>query len=101
MPTDPVSGGSTNAPKPNTSPRDTDLPDSSSDAARLQGETVVMDMPEVSDIPGQENFVPAPLGELADTTISSDDEEGLIADDSDDLDVLNTGGMEDADDKID
>ena len=30
----------------------------------------------VEDIPGQENVKPAPLGELADTTASSDDEEG-------------------------
>ena len=33
-------------------------------------------LPDVEDIPGQENFTPAPLGEMADTTISSDDEEG-------------------------
>ena len=37
---------------------------------------VNMDLPELHDIPGQENIKPAPLGELADTTASSDDEEG-------------------------
>ena len=35
-----------------------------------------IDLPELQDIPGQENIKPAPLGELADTTASSDDEEG-------------------------
>ncbi len=36
----------------------------------------MMDLPEVKNIPGQENIVPMPLGDLADTTISSEDEEG-------------------------
>ena len=35
-----------------------------------------IDLPEVSDIPGQEHVRPPKLGELADTTASSDDEEG-------------------------
>ena len=35
-----------------------------------------IDLPEVKDIPGQENVKPPRLGELADTTASSDDEEG-------------------------
>src|ERR1700742_1853217 len=35
-----------------------------------------IDLPEVSDIPGQEHVRPPRLGELADTTASSDDEEG-------------------------
>ena len=35
-----------------------------------------MDMPEVKDIPGQEHVHVPPLGELADTTASSADEEG-------------------------
>ena len=33
-------------------------------------------MPDVSDIPGQENITVAGLGEMADTTIASADEEG-------------------------
>ena len=33
-------------------------------------------MPDVKDIPGQEFVHPTPLGEMADTTISSEDEEG-------------------------
>lgn len=76
------------APKPARRADRDDIQDPISDQARLQPETVIIDLPEVSDIPGQEHFVPAPLGILADTTISSDDEEGTIADDSDPLDLL-------------
>ena len=35
-----------------------------------------VDIPDAHEIPGQENFEPAPLGDLAGTTISSSDEEG-------------------------
>ena len=35
-----------------------------------------IDMPEVKDIPGQENIKPPRIREMEDTTISSDDEEG-------------------------
>jgi hypothetical protein len=45
-------------------------------------------LPDVSDIPGQENINPAPLGIIADTTISSDDEEG----------TLNNPGLDDDED---
>lgn len=54
-----------------------DLPDNPHDEERLQSETAIIDLPDVEDIPGQENIRPMPLGELADTTISSDDEEGV------------------------
>ena len=54
-----------------------DLPDNENDSERLKNEEVTIDLPDVSDIPGQENVTVAPLGELADTTISSDDEEGV------------------------
>jgi hypothetical protein len=53
-----------------------DLPDNQHDLERLQPETAVLDLPEVKDIPGQEHIRVMPLGELADTTISSADEEG-------------------------
>jgi hypothetical protein len=43
----------------------------------MQAEEVTLDLPDVSDIPGQENIHVRGLGELADTTISSDDEEGV------------------------
>lgn len=50
--------------------------DSPHDREELEKETVEVTIPDVNEIPGQEDFVPAPLGELADTTISSADEEG-------------------------
>ena len=53
-----------------------DLRDSPRDEARLKPDIANLDLPEVSDIPGQENITVPPMGELADTTISSDDEEG-------------------------
>ncbi|HXB94117.1 MAG TPA: hypothetical protein VNU70_03125 [Puia sp.] len=40
-----------------------------------------IDMPDVSDIPGQEHVRPPRLGELADTTASSADEEDELEDD--------------------
>ncbi len=54
-----------------------DLPDTPQDIEKMKPETVIMDLPEVKDIPGQEFVHVPPLGELADTTISSDDEEGV------------------------
>lgn len=58
-----------------TPDRTSDIQDSPRDEERLKSETTYIDMPDVSDIPGQE-FVHVPeLGELADTTISSEDEE--------------------------
>jgi hypothetical protein len=67
----------TNQDRVNPTPdRTSDLHDSPRDEERLKSETTIIDMPDVSDIPGQE-FVHVPdLGELADTTISSADEEG-------------------------
>jgi len=73
---------------------DQDLPDSDSDNARLQPEETILELPDVEDIPGQENIHPAPLGQLADVTISSDDEEDILNGDS--LDSLG-GNDEDAD----
>ncbi|HZG24082.1 MAG TPA: hypothetical protein VEZ17_05850, partial [Chitinophagaceae bacterium] len=54
-----------------------DLQDAPEDEEKMKTETVILDLPDVSDIPGQENIHVPPLGELADTTISSDDEEGV------------------------
>lgn len=53
-----------------------DLPDNPKDKKKLKAEEASLDLPGVSDIPGQENVTVPPLGELADTTASSDDEEG-------------------------
>ena len=63
-----------------------DLTDSSRDQERLRGDEATLDLPDVKDIPGQEFVHAAPLGMLADTTISSADEEGegLFEDDEED-----------------
>lgn len=53
-----------------------DLPDSPHDRQRMQPEETILDLPDVKDIPGQEHINVPPIGEMADTTISSDDEEG-------------------------
>lgn len=64
-----------------------DISDSEKDAKKLEPETTTLDLPDVDDIPGQENIVPAPMGELADTTAASADEEGEgILDEEDDND---------------
>ena len=74
---------------PNT-PKDTlsESIDSAEDREKMQPEYTEIDLPGVEDIPGQENVRPAPLGEMADTTISSADEEGegLFDDDEEDDD---------------
>ncbi len=64
--------------------KDGDLSDSTKDEKYLQPEEVNLELPDVKDIPGQEHVHVPPLGELADTTISSSDEEGEgILDDED------------------
>ena len=62
-----------NVEKSSTVPND--LPDSPRDEERMQEEEFTIDLPDVKDIPGQEFIHAAPLGGLADTTISSADEE--------------------------
>jgi hypothetical protein len=54
----------------------TDLPESKRDKELLKPDEATLDLPEVKDIPGQEHVRPLPPGEMADTTISSSDEEG-------------------------
>ena len=53
-----------------------DLQDSYRDQQRLKPDKATLDLPEVKDIPGQEHIHVPPLGDLADVTVSSDDEEG-------------------------
>lgn len=61
-----------------------DIHDSARDEERLQPDEATIELPDVADIPGQEHVHVPPLGELADTTISSDDEEGSgLFDDND------------------
>ena len=54
----------------------TDLADSADDKKHMQPDKGTLDLPDVKDIPGQEHVRPLPPGEMADTTISSADEEG-------------------------
>jgi hypothetical protein len=66
------------------------LPDNPRDRAKLEAETAIIDLPDVKDIPGQEFIHPAPLGEMADSTIASDDEEGVgVFDDEEDGEIAN------------
>jgi len=68
-----------------------DLPDTPQDRERLRAEETIIDLPDVKDIPGQE-FVQVPIiGEMADTTAASDDEEGVGIFDLDDSEDLTPG----------
>jgi len=74
-----------------------DLPESKRDKELLKPDEATIDLPEVKDIPGQEHVRPPLPGEMADTTISSADEEAneLLDTDEDilidkNLDVTNT-----------
>ena len=62
-----------------------DLPESKRDKELLKPDKATLDLPDVKDIPGQEHVRPLPPGEMADTTISSADEEGdnVFKDDED------------------
>jgi hypothetical protein len=73
-----------------------DLPDNPQDAEKLKPEETFIDLPDVSDIPGQENVSAPVIGEMADTTISSADEEGdgIFDDDDEDVDVEYIMGTE-------
>jgi hypothetical protein len=57
--------------------RDVDLPDNAHDEERMQPEEVILDLPDVKDIPGQEFIHPPEIDSFSDTTIASDDEEGV------------------------
>ncbi|MHA4807284.1 hypothetical protein ACX0G9_04235 [Flavitalea flava] len=52
------------------------MADSEDDKQHLAPEKTIIDLPDVEDIPGQENIRIPRWGEMADTTISSADEEG-------------------------
>lgn len=61
-----------------------DLHESADDKKHLRPDEGTLNLPDVKDIPGQEHVRPLPAGEMADTTISSADEEGAGLLDSDD-----------------
>ena len=68
----------------------TDIKDSEKDAEKLKQDVVSLDLPDVKDIPGQENITVPNMKEMADATISSDDEEGIgLFNDEEDDDVSN------------
>lgn len=56
--------------------KNSDLKDNKHDRERLEKEETTIDIPDVKDIPGQEHVHVPRFKEMADTTISSDDEEG-------------------------
>jgi hypothetical protein len=61
-----------------------DLSETKDDKKHLQPDEGILDLPDVKDIPGQEHIHVPKMEEFADTTISSDDEEGVgIFDDED------------------
>lgn len=71
-----------------TSGNDMDLRDSEKDEKAMEEDEVLLDLPDVADIPGQENIIPPKMGMFADTTISSDGEEGTEVFDEDDEEEL-------------
>lgn len=74
-----------------------DINDSPGDSQKLKQDKASLDLPDVRDIPGQEHIHVPPLGELADTTISSADEEGIrvFEDDIDDETRIVMGSEDD------
>jgi hypothetical protein len=56
--------------------RSSDLPETAKDKEELKSEETIINLPDVKDIPGQEHVHVPNNSELADTTISSSDEEG-------------------------
>lgn len=67
------------------------LVDSPEDQEKMKKEITEINLPDVNDIPGQEDFVPAPLGEMADTTTASADEEGEdVFNDNIDEDIIDS-----------
>jgi hypothetical protein len=63
-----------------------DITDSKHDQERLQPEETTLNLPDVKDIPGQENIQIPHIKEMADTTISSADEEADYLFDEDETD---------------
>lgn len=76
--------------------RNTDITDSKKDQEKLQPDEVIMDLPDVQDIPGQENVRPAHLRAIGDVTASSDDEEGkgLLDDDDEPVEESDVSDIE-------
>ena len=69
-------------------PKKTAIKGTKKDTKKPEPEIISMDMPEVKDIPGQENIKPPQFREMQDVTISSADEEPVTGNGS--SDVTNT-----------
>lgn len=65
----------------------TELRDSQRDIERMQPDEAILDLPDVEDIPGQEHIKVPKMKEFHDTTLSSDDEEGVGVFDEDETDA--------------
>jgi hypothetical protein len=68
-----------------------DIHDPEKDLEKLRPDEATIDLPDVKDIPGQEFVTAPPLGMMADTTISSADEEGeglFVDDEEDETDIV-------------
>lgn len=74
-----------------------DLRDSERDREQLKPDKGSLDLPDVKDVPGQEHVRVLLPGEMADITISSDDEEGVgvFEDDEDDETIIVMGSEND------
>ncbi len=72
-----------------------DLHDSPQDEEKMKPEIVVLDLPDVADIPGQEHITVPNMLSMQDTTISSDDEEGAGIFDNDDEDDTQNAVIDD------
>lgn len=68
-----------------------DIRDSRKDEEKLKPDETTINLPDVKDIPGQEFVTAPPLGMMAETTISSADEEGegvFNDDEEDETDII-------------
>lgn len=72
--------------KSNIASKTSDIQDSKRDQQYLQPEETTIDLPDVEDIPGQENIRVPKMREMMDVTISSADEEGKGLFDDDETD---------------
>lgn len=63
--------------KSKTAKVNADLPETKDDQKHLEPDEGILELPDVEDIPGQEHIHVPRMNEFADTTISSDDEEGV------------------------
>ncbi|TMI69265.1 MAG: hypothetical protein E6H09_20170 [Bacteroidetes bacterium] len=77
-----------------------DLAETKDDKEHLQPDEGTLNLPDVKDIPGQEHIHVPKLNEFADTTISSDDEEGVGVLDNDDDSEISAGSNVTEEEKI-